>query len=58
VGFALETHNEKEGALKKLKEKNADLIILNSLRDEGTGFGHDTNKQLFFCATVKKKNSN
>ncbi|MGZ3950108.1 MAG: phosphopantothenoylcysteine decarboxylase domain-containing protein, partial [Flavisolibacter sp.] len=34
---------------KKLQEKNADLIILNSLQDEGAGFGHDTNKvRLFF----------
>jgi phosphopantothenoylcysteine decarboxylase/phosphopantothenate--cysteine ligase len=44
VGFALETHNEKENALEKLKKKNADLIVLNSLQDEGAGFGHDTNK--------------
>jgi phosphopantothenoylcysteine decarboxylase/phosphopantothenate--cysteine ligase len=44
VGFALETENEHENALKKLKEKNADLIVLNSLKDEGAGFGHDTNK--------------
>jgi phosphopantothenoylcysteine decarboxylase/phosphopantothenate--cysteine ligase len=44
VGFALETNNEKENALKKLAEKNADLIVLNSLKDEGAGFGHSTNK--------------
>jgi phosphopantothenoylcysteine decarboxylase / phosphopantothenate---cysteine ligase len=44
VGFALETENEKTNAQKKLVEKNADLIILNSLKDEGAGFGHDTNK--------------
>jgi phosphopantothenoylcysteine decarboxylase/phosphopantothenate--cysteine ligase len=44
VGFALETNNEKESALKKLAEKNADMIVLNSLQDEGAGFGHDTNK--------------
>ncbi len=44
VGFALETANELEHAQKKLKEKNADLIVLNSLRDEGAGFGVDTNK--------------
>ncbi len=44
AGFALETQNEQENALKKLKSKNFDLIILNSLRDEGAGFGHDTNK--------------
>ncbi|HTN47450.1 MAG TPA: bifunctional phosphopantothenoylcysteine decarboxylase/phosphopantothenate--cysteine ligase CoaBC [Flavipsychrobacter sp.] len=44
VGFALETTNEEENALKKLKAKNADVIVLNSLKDEGAGFGHDTNK--------------
>ncbi|MEI8278566.1 MAG: bifunctional phosphopantothenoylcysteine decarboxylase/phosphopantothenate--cysteine ligase CoaBC, partial [Bacteroidota bacterium] len=44
VGFALETNNEIENARKKLESKNADIIVLNSLRDEGAGFGHDTNK--------------
>jgi phosphopantothenoylcysteine decarboxylase / phosphopantothenate---cysteine ligase len=48
VGFALETNNEKEYALKKLHEKNADMIVLNSLRDGGAGFGHDTNKITIF----------
>ena len=48
VGFALETENEKENALKKLSKKNADLIILNSLKDEGAGFGHNTNKIIIF----------
>ena len=48
VGFALETENEKENALKKLKEKNADIIILNSLRDENAGFGKNTNKVTIF----------
>src|SRR5688572_12681874 len=48
VGFALETVNEKEYALKKLSEKNADLIVLNSLNDSGAGFGHDTNKITIF----------
>ena len=48
VGFALETTNERENALKKLKTKNADLIILNSLNDEGSGFGYDTNKITIF----------
>ena len=48
VGFALETDNEEENAVKKLKEKNADLIVLNSLNDEGAGFGHDTNKATFY----------
>lgn len=44
VGFALETENEQDNALQKLKNKNADIIVLNSLKDEGAGFGHDTNK--------------
>lgn len=48
IGFALETNNEKENALKKLHEKNADLIVLNSLSDAGAGFGHDTNKIVIF----------
>jgi len=43
VGFALETDNEIAHAQGKLKRKNADLIVLNSLRDAGAGFGHDTN---------------
>ena len=44
VGFALETENEVENAKKKLRTKNLDLIVLNSLKDEGAGFGHETNK--------------
>ena len=44
IGFALETEDEKENAIKKLKSKNFDLIVLNSLNDNGAGFGHDTNK--------------
>jgi phosphopantothenoylcysteine decarboxylase/phosphopantothenate--cysteine ligase len=48
VGFALETNNEKEHALGKLGSKNADLIVLNSLRDPGAGFGLDTNKITIF----------
>ncbi|GAB2561441.1 bifunctional phosphopantothenoylcysteine decarboxylase/phosphopantothenate--cysteine ligase CoaBC [Spirosoma areae] len=44
MGFALETDNELENALKKLRAKNLDWIVLNSLRDAGAGFGHDTNK--------------
>ncbi|MDN5200479.1 bifunctional phosphopantothenoylcysteine decarboxylase/phosphopantothenate--cysteine ligase CoaBC [Fulvivirgaceae bacterium BMA10] len=44
IGFALETENEKENALKKLTSKNFDFIVLNSLQDKGAGFGHDTNK--------------
>ncbi|RXK62815.1 bifunctional phosphopantothenoylcysteine decarboxylase/phosphopantothenate--cysteine ligase CoaBC [Lacibacter luteus] len=48
VGFALETQNEKEYALNKLESKNADMIVLNSLNDQGAGFGKDTNKITIF----------
>ncbi len=44
VGFALETQNELENASAKLQKKNLDMIVLNSLRDEGAGFGTETNK--------------
>jgi phosphopantothenoylcysteine decarboxylase/phosphopantothenate--cysteine ligase len=44
VGFALETENEIENASLKLKKKNFDFIVLNSLRDEGAGFSVNTNK--------------
>ncbi|QXP58240.1 bifunctional phosphopantothenoylcysteine decarboxylase/phosphopantothenate--cysteine ligase CoaBC [Olleya sp. HaHaR_3_96] len=44
VGFALETNNELEHAKLKLKKKNLDLIVLNSLNDKGAGFRSDTNK--------------
>lgn len=44
VGFALETNDEECNALLKLKKKNLDLIVLNSLRDKGAGFGCNTNK--------------
>jgi phosphopantothenoylcysteine decarboxylase/phosphopantothenate--cysteine ligase len=44
VGFALESQNELENAKSKLASKNLDMIVLNSLREEGAGFGHDTNK--------------
>ena len=47
VGFALETQNEQENALKKLKKKNLDAIVLNSLRDKGAGFKTKTNKITF-----------
>ena len=48
VGFALENNNEREYALNKLADKNADMIVLNSLNDRGAGFGHDTNKITIF----------
>ena len=44
VGFALETNNEEENAIGKLKKKNLDFIVLNSLRDKGAGFKNDENK--------------
>jgi phosphopantothenoylcysteine decarboxylase / phosphopantothenate---cysteine ligase len=44
AGFALETNEERTNALSKLKKKNLDFIVLNSLRDSGSGFQHDTNK--------------
>jgi phosphopantothenoylcysteine decarboxylase/phosphopantothenate--cysteine ligase len=48
VGFALETNNERENALQKMQTKNADIIVLNSLRDANAGFGFDTNKVAIF----------
>lgn len=53
VGFALETDNEIENAIKKLHVKNLDFIILNSLNDKGAGFGFSTNK-----VTIIDKNEN
>ncbi|MGV8994389.1 MAG: bifunctional phosphopantothenoylcysteine decarboxylase/phosphopantothenate--cysteine ligase CoaBC [Flavobacterium sp.] len=47
VGFALETENEIENAKAKIKKKNLDLIVLNSLQDAGAGFGGNTNKVTF-----------
>jgi phosphopantothenoylcysteine decarboxylase/phosphopantothenate--cysteine ligase len=44
VGFALETDNEEQHALSKLKKKNLDLVVLNSMQDVGAGFGTDTNR--------------
>ncbi len=47
AGFALETGNGLENARKKLERKNLDLVVLNSLEDEGAGFGTETNKVTF-----------
>ncbi|MGX5685787.1 bifunctional phosphopantothenoylcysteine decarboxylase/phosphopantothenate--cysteine ligase CoaBC [Chryseobacterium cucumeris] len=55
VGFALETQNEEENAKGKLEKKNLDMIVLNSLRDEGAGFKNDTNKIKIFTRTEKKE---
>jgi phosphopantothenoylcysteine decarboxylase/phosphopantothenate--cysteine ligase len=56
VGFALETDNEIINAKSKINKKNLDAIVLNSLRDEGAGFGHDTNKISYINSTglIKK----
>ena len=48
VGFALETDNEEVNAIEKLRRKNFDFIVLNSMRDPGAGFGVDTNKVTIF----------
>ena len=48
VGFALETNDERANAAGKLERKKLDMIVLNSMRDSGAGFGHDTNKVTLF----------
>ena len=53
VGFALETNDEEANAKGKLERKNLDMIVLNSLRDKGAGFGHDTNKVSVLMANNK-----
>jgi phosphopantothenoylcysteine decarboxylase/phosphopantothenate--cysteine ligase len=55
VGFALETEQEQNNAMKKLASKNFDLIVLNSLNDSGAGFGHDTNKITIIDKAQKQK---
>lgn len=55
VGFALETNNELENAKQKLKKKNLNLIVLNSLQDKGAGFKGDTNKVTFIDNKNKVK---
>ena len=55
IGFALETQNELEHAKDKLKRKNLDAIVLNSLNDKGAGFGTDTNKVTFIFKSKKNK---
>jgi phosphopantothenoylcysteine decarboxylase / phosphopantothenate---cysteine ligase len=54
IGFALETDNELENAKGKLTRKNLDLIVLNSLRTAGAGFGHDTNAVTLLNSLWKK----
>lgn len=55
VGFALETENEAQYAKEKMEKKNFDLIVLNSLNDNGAGFSVDTNKITIFSADQKPK---
>lgn len=55
IGFALETNDEESNAMKKIKEKNLNYIVLNSLNDEGAGFGHDTNKVTILSRDGKKQ---
>lgn len=54
VGFALETNDEEKNAIDKLKRKNLDLIVLNSLQDSGAGFKTDTNKITIFNRALEK----
>jgi phosphopantothenoylcysteine decarboxylase / phosphopantothenate---cysteine ligase len=53
IGFALETENEIENAKQKIQKKNLNLIVLNSLQDEGAGFGKSTNKITFIDSEFK-----
>ena len=55
IGFALETNNEEANAIKKMEKKNLDYIVLNSLHDNGAGFGHETNKITIFSRDKSKK---
>ena len=55
VGFALETNDEESNAIDKMKRKNFDMIVLNSLRNEGAGFGNDTNQITLYWPDNKRK---
>jgi phosphopantothenoylcysteine decarboxylase / phosphopantothenate---cysteine ligase len=57
IGFALETQNEESNALNKMKRKHLDMIVLNSLRNTGAGFGHDTNVVTYLMQDGRKKES-
>lgn len=56
IGFALETNDAKKNALKKLESKNLDYIVLNSLQEQGAGFGVDTNKISIYGKDGYEKN--
>lgn len=55
IGFALETDNEEQNAQRKIEKKNLDFIVLNSLKDKGAGFQHDTNKITIIDKNGEKK---
>lgn len=55
VGFAIETNNEQQNAEDKLKRKNLDFIVLNSLNDKGAGFRYDTNKVTIIDAAGRRE---
>lgn len=55
IGFALETNDEESNAIDKMKRKNFDMIVLNSLRNEGAGFGNDTNQITLYWPDNKRK---
>ena len=55
IGFALETQSEKKNAYEKMKKKNLDAIILNSLNDKGSGFGFETNKITLITPLEERK---
>jgi len=55
IGFALETQDEEVHAIEKMRRKNLDMIVLNSLNDEGAGFGYDTNKVTLIYANQEKQ---
>jgi phosphopantothenoylcysteine decarboxylase/phosphopantothenate--cysteine ligase len=58
IGFALETQNEEQNAIEKLRKKNLDLIVLNSLNDTGAGFKLDTNKITIIDSALHKTSFN
>src|SRR5678816_91528 len=55
IGFALETQDGELHARQKMEKKNMDMIVLNNPREEGAGFGHDTNKVTFLFPDNKKE---
>jgi phosphopantothenoylcysteine decarboxylase/phosphopantothenate--cysteine ligase len=55
IGFALETVDEESNAIDKMKRKNFDMIVLNSLKNQGAGFGTDTNQITMFWPDNKRK---